>query len=142
VVLAGCITPGTAVPTKALPLATSQKQRSNRYAVAGIESAAAVDSFLRALKQAVARNRRAEVAAMISYPLTVSVGKRKAHLSNRKQLLRRYSLVFNNKVRQALARQRGETLFVNQNGVMIGDGEIWFGPQPGGQALRIIAINN
>lgn len=117
-------------------------QPPNRYAVAGIDNAAAAERFLRGLQRAVARNERGKVAGMVDYPLRVTIDGRKRTLNRRADLLRRYDLVFNRKVRQSLARQKAGDLFVNWRGVMIGSGEIWFGPRPEGKTLRIIAINN
>lgn len=114
----------------------------DRYEAAGIEDAAAAERFFRRLQTAVARNERAEVAGMVAYPLRVRVDGRTVVLRNKADLLRRYSQVFNRRVRQALAGQKADRLFVNWQGVMIGNGQIWFNQQPGGRAFRIIAMDN
>ena len=122
--------------------ASVQTQRTNRYEAAGIEDPSAVPRFLRALQVAVAKKHRAKVASMVDYPVTVTIAKRKKKIKTSKELIRHYRAIFNAKVKRAIARQKVEKLFVNQQGVMIGRGEIWFNQQPTGKALKIIAINN
>ena len=117
-------------------------QPSNKYEVAGITDAAAAERFFRDLQRAVTRNERGKVAGMVDYPLRVTIAGRKRTLNKKTDLLRRYDLVFNREVRQALARQKARELFVNWRGVMIGSGEIWFSLRPHGKAFRITAINN
>ena len=114
----------------------------NRYEVAGITSAAAAEGFFYRLQRAVAQERRAEVAALVDYPVRVRLGRRMRRVRNRAELLRRYPLVFNRRVKRALAQQKTESLFVNWRGVMVGRGEIWFNEMPYGGRFRIIAINN
>ena len=126
----------------ALPARASLTQQSNKYEVAGIDDAAVAEKFFRNLQEAVAKDDRAKVASMISYPITVMIGGRKVKLRRRADLLRRYNFVVNRKVRRAVAKQKAEDLFVNWQGVMIGDGEIWFNQLYGTKLIKVIAINN
>ena len=49
--------------------------------------------------------------------------------------------VFNETVvREAILKQSQECLFGNDQGVMIGNGQIWFQPEPSGK-MKIITIN-
>ncbi len=79
---------------------------------------------------------------MVSYPITVMIAGRKVKLRNRADFLRRYNLAINQRVKHAIAGQRAEDLFVNYQGVMIGDGEIWFNQLSRSKLIKIIAINN
>ncbi|OLE54511.1 MAG: hypothetical protein AUG51_07955 [Acidobacteria bacterium 13_1_20CM_3_53_8] len=123
-------------------VSVSSAQQTGRYEVAGIDNAAAAESFFYKLQRAVAEDNRAKVASMIDYPIFVRVAGRRIRLRRKVDLLGRYNLVFNHGVRQALARQRVSELFVNWQGVMIGDGEIWFNQMPNSSAFKITAINN
>jgi hypothetical protein len=113
---------------------------AGRYSVAGIDDAA-VTKFLSALQEAVAKDQRERVVALVAYPLRVNTGKRHTFLRTQKALLSAYDRVFNPEVRKALAAQRPEALFVNYLGVMIGDGQIWFGRQAGTSELRVQSVN-
>lgn len=116
--------------------------QTGKYSVAGIDDDAAVERFLHDLQEAVSKNERAKVASMIAYPIKVHVGRHRAVVRNKSDLLRKYDLVFNQKVKEALKKQQAYDLFVNWQGVMVGDGEIWFNQMVRGRSIKIIAINN
>jgi len=117
-------------------------QKVNKYEVAGIDDAAAVEKFFHNLQEAMARGDRVRIASMVSYPITVMIAGRKVRLRNRAEFLRRYNVAINLRVKQAVAGQNVENLFVNYQGVMIGDGEIWFNQPSRSKLIKIIAINN
>ena len=50
-----------------------------------------------------------------------------------------YDLIMTGKVRQALLKQNVTNTFVNDQGVMVGDGELWLGQF--GNEFGIFAIN-
>ena len=117
-------------------------QEANKYEVAGIDDAAAVEKFFHNLQEAMARGDRVRIASMVSYPISVMIAGRKVRLRNRAEFLRRYNAAINLRVKQAVAEQNVENLFVNYQGVMIGDGEIWFNQPSRSKLIKIIAINN
>ena len=122
-------------------LAAPGVHAAGHFAVAGIGDDAAVGRFLAELQREVAAGQREQVAALAAYPLRVNTGKRHVILRTQKALLSAYDRVFNPEVRKALAAQKAETLFVNAQGVMVGDGEIWFGKVAGEDSLRILSVN-
>lgn len=120
--------------------ATSVAQKDKyAYAVAGIDDADAADKFFLEIKQAVEKNERDKIAALVSYPINVSIKGRRTKLRSKAELLKNYNTVFNETVKQALAKSAAPS-FVNYQGVMIGDGEIWFNLVK--NKFKIIAINN
>jgi hypothetical protein len=114
-------------------------QQQNKYAVAGIDDAESVDKFFLELKTAVEKNERDKVVLLVDYPINVLIKGRRTRLRTKAELLKNYNTVFNEKVRQALAKSSAPS-FVNYQGVMIGDGEIWFNLIK--DKLKITAINN
>lgn len=118
------------------------RQEENRYAVAGVREAREVGRFLAELQEAVARDERERVASMVSFPMRLNSGRGRTLVRNRRDFLRRYGRIFNAKVRAALARQDEPGLFVNYQGVMVGNGEIWFAPVGRGARLKVITVNN
>lgn len=122
--------------------ASAIAQQTGKYSVAGIENDAAVESFLHDLQEAVSKNERAKVASIIAYPIKVRVGRHREIIRKKSDLLKRYDSVFNQKVKEALGKQKVSDLFVNSQGVMVGDGEIWFNQMAGSKNIRIVAINN
>jgi hypothetical protein len=104
------------------------------------------EAFLARLKQAVAAGDRQSVAAMIAYPLETQVQGKPVTLGAEDDVVRRYDQLFTPAVVAALERQTYATLFANADGVMVGDGEIWFSGVCGdatcaSPTVKIIAIN-
>jgi hypothetical protein len=114
-------------------------QQQNKYAVAGIEDAEAADKFFLDLKKSVEKNERHKVILMVDYPINVLIKGRRTRLRSKAELLKNYDVVFNANVKKALAKSSAPS-FVNYQGVMIGDGEIWFNLIK--DKLKITAINN
>jgi hypothetical protein len=116
--------------------------------------AAEVRDLLDALKQRVGKDDRAGVCALADYPLRVRRQRVGAQLKvtngvvrNAADCLKSYSEIFNGKVIAAIKQQRFENLFVNYQGVMVGQGEIWMSSVPlnkssGRFGPRIITVNN
>src|SRR5437868_1069686 len=83
----------------------------NAYAAAGISNPAHVTQFLARLKQAVAADDHATVRPM-TYRDAAS-------------LSANYARVFTPEVKAAVVAAKSDDLFARDQGVMIGNGEIW-----------------
>lgn len=119
---------------------TNDDGSSNRYWVAGVDDRADVPKMLSTIQEMLASDERSALASMVAFPIKVRLGGKQVEITSKKQFLGHYGEIVNAKVRRAVARQNADGLFANYQGVMIGDGEIWFGPREG--KLCIIAINN
>lgn len=102
-----------------------------------------VQRFLKDLKTGVAARDSKAICAMVSYPLVTRSGK----VTNPAACAGQYKRIFNQKVVDAVGRQRFENLFVNDQGVMIGDGEVWMSgvckdKKCEKSDLRITRVNN
>lgn len=86
---------------------------------------AAYRRVLERLQAAVARADRPGVAALVRYPLEVRTGTQALQLENAKAFVAHYDDVVTPKVAKAIAEQRYAELFVSQEGVMLGSGEVW-----------------
>jgi hypothetical protein len=126
----------------ACPRAMAAPQAANRYETAGIDDEASVGVFLRTLKTAVRHGDRKKVASLIAFPVIARVHGKSEQVKNAAQFVRWYPQIFNARVKKAVAKQNEKDLFVNWRGLMIGDGELWFGPAVKGAHLTIFAINN
>lgn len=102
-------------------------------------------AFLASLQQAVGDDDQEAVSEMIQYPL------RTTHMTIKTpaQFLRNYDTIFNDAVKGAIADQTAESLFYRDQGVMIGNGEVWFDAfcTDGSQSCdtpvdRIFSMNN
>jgi hypothetical protein len=104
-------------------------------------------AFLRQLQSAVRSNDRDAVVRLVRLPLRVNSGGTATTYRDSSSLLDDYDRVFTARVRSAILDQRFERLFGRDQGVMIGDGAVWFDhicrnracSPPG--PVRITAIN-
>lgn len=102
--------------------------------------------FLIGLQIAILTGDRSRVATLVDYPLEVRIGDERVTVRTADELVARYEDLFTPEVEAAIERQTYGSLFANDQGVMIGDGQVWFGgvchetscAEP---LIRIIAIN-
>jgi hypothetical protein len=73
------------------------------------------------------------VASVISYPFD------KGKIKNEETFKSKYDLYFTVKVKKALQQQNFNQIFLNYQGVMIGNGEIWLNEI--NKSFKITAIN-
>lgn len=122
------------------PMLVQAEGRSS-YSIAGFDDAAKVEQFATKLQQWVAQDDKTAIAGVIRFPIKVRLTKGARTLKGKKEFLLHYPEIFNSKVKDAVLRQDRSNLFVNWQGAMFGDGEVWIRPTDD-QAIQIIAINN
>jgi hypothetical protein len=96
--------------------------------------------FLASLKSAVKAQDTRKVAGMVHYPLLVNMPKSRKKIKTTAQLIAEYDRLFTTSIRTAIEEQTPACLFANWQGVMIGNGEIWFGEQSNG-GMKIKTLN-
>lgn len=124
----------------ALCACTSFAQTQDRFANSGT-SEAAVRRSLESLQEAVARDDRQAVAELLSCPCKVWDGRRNVRLRRASDVLSRYDAVFSPELKKTIAAARLEDLFSNWQGVMLGDGRVWFSATAPNGPLRLTTIN-
>lgn len=82
-------------------------------------------TFLTQLQNAVRANDREAVIRLVSLPLRVNSNRTRLYRDT-KSVRADYDRIFTPNVRKAILAQRFEQLFGRDQGVMIGDGEVWF----------------
>ncbi len=98
--------------------------------------------FFETLQKAVAADDRKAVAAMVDYPFQARINDKATRLKDAAHFVADYEKIVTPKVKQAVANQTYATLFANWQGVMIGDGEVWFSGIGGNDKIKITAIND
>lgn len=78
-----------------------------------------------AFKVALEEEKSDIVVSLINYPLTVNIDGDEATYSSEQELLDAYDSVFTETIVEAVSNQEYGDLFVNSEGVMIGNGEVW-----------------
>lgn len=109
--------------------------------IAGIKPAAA-RAFLGELQRTVGVTDRLAACALIKYPLR----HRDGPVADALACQRRYAEIFTADVIDAIRSQDFEKLFVNAQGVMLGDGQVWFAAvcldrSCAQSELRVTAVN-
>ena len=99
-------------------------------------------AFFEKLKKAVAENDRQTVAAMVQYPFKARISGKAVTIRDAAHFVADYDKVFTAKVRKAVSNQTYPNLFANWQGVMIGDGEVWFSGIDDKNTVKIIAVND
>lgn len=107
-----------------LSLLAQQDVEKRLKDVAAVEPSE-VRKLLADLQAVVRSGDRKAIGEMIAYPLRVQIAKKQVRLVNARDFEANYETVINDKVRQAILNQTFEKLFVNANGAMIGNGEVW-----------------
>jgi len=84
-----------------------------------------VQTLLTDLQRSVSQHNAAAVAALVHYPIKVNPGKHPITIKNPKAFIKDYDRIITPDIAAAIYKQKYDALFVNSQGVMIGDGEIW-----------------
>lgn len=103
--------------------------------------------FLFKLQSAFASHDRQSIIRLTDLPLRVNFAAGPRSYRDRRSVARDFSRIFTAKVRLAVLRQKPDTLFVRDQGAMVGNGELWFrntcpnsACSPAGDVL-IVAVN-
>lgn len=114
-------TPTPATDASAAPgtaAADDVRQRIDRI----LGDAAQYEAVFNAFQKAVNGNDRAAVVEQVRFPLNIAKGGR---ITGPGEFQRNYERILTPAVRKAIAAQTFDTVMVNQQGVMIGDGQVW-----------------
>lgn len=87
--------------------------------------AAAYEKVFTALQLGVASGDRARVAALMRYPLRVDVAGAQRQIRDAATFEREYDSIITGNVARTIAAQNFDTVFASQQGVMIGNGQVW-----------------
>lgn len=78
-----------------------------------------------AFKVALEEGKSDIVVSLVNYPLAVTIDGEEAIYRSEQELLDAYDSVFTEAIVEAVSNQEYGDLFVNSEGVMIGNGEVW-----------------
>jgi hypothetical protein len=84
-----------------------------------------VRQILTSLQQAVAKHDAATVASLVQYPIKVNPGHHPFTVKSAKAFIKDYDRIITHDIQDAIFKQKYDNLFVNSQGAMIGDGEVW-----------------
>jgi alpha-beta hydrolase superfamily lysophospholipase len=84
-----------------------------------------VQHLLADLQQSVASHNAAGVAALVHYPIKVNPGKKPFTVRSQKEFIKDYDRIITQDISEAILKQKYDALFVNSQGAMLGEGEVW-----------------
>ena len=122
ILLAGALLPSTLQAAQALPTDLTALDKSIDLSVG---DHIRVHTILTQLQEAVAKHNAAAVAALVHFPIKVNPGKKPFTVKNEKAFIKDYDDIITPDIQAAIFKQKYENLFVNSEGAMIGDGEVW-----------------
>ena len=77
------------------------------------------------LQQAVAKHDATAVAALVHYPIKVKLHGKPTYVNNAKAFVKNYDRIITPDIAAVIQTQKYEDLFVNYQGAMFGEGEVW-----------------
>lgn len=107
--------------------------------------AASSRAFVVELQKLVRAGDKREIATLVGYPIRANkpVDGRLSHtmIRNKAQFVAAYDSLFNKHVKEAILNPDAvQCLFANDQGFMIGDGQVWF-EQTASKSFRISTLN-
>ena len=116
--------PAASAPAAPAAEAPAEDARARIESVLG--DAAQYEKVFNAFKTAVVGGDRAAVVEEVHFPLNISGGKK---ITGPGEFQRNYEKIITPAVVKAVSEQDFGKVFVNQQGVMIGDGQVWLNGQ-------------
>ncbi|MCU1000313.1 hypothetical protein JAK44_04970 [Stenotrophomonas maltophilia] len=116
--------PAAAAPATAAADAPAEDARARIETLLG--DAAQYEKVFNAFKTAVVGGDRAAVVEEVRFPLNIAGGKK---ITGPGEFQRNYEKIITPAVVKAVSGQDFGKVFVNQQGVMIGDGQVWLNGQ-------------
>ena len=109
----------------------------NRYSVAGAADDKLIDRNAQRFWEAVKRGDKYTVGTLVKYPITIYTKKGYKKIRNAESLIRNYDVIFTPDYVDAISKAIPKNMFVRDQGIMLGAGEVWFGPDG-----KVITLNN
>ena len=100
-----------------------------------------IEGFASKIKLYVTENNKTGLADLISYPIKVNINGSKESISNKEEFEQKYDDIMKAEFKEKIKNCYTKYLFSNYMGIMLGNGEIWFG-NLNNNGLRVYAINN
>jgi hypothetical protein len=112
-------------------------QFGHLYDAAGVTDDEAVNKAAEAFRNAVIHNQRDVIAKIMIYPFETNVNGKRTNILSAKTFLAQYDRIFTPAFRATIASDIPRLMFVRDQGVMLGGGEVWFDPDG-----KVITLNN
>jgi len=81
---------------------------------------------IRKIHNAVKNNRKYDLIRLISFPTKIYISGKLTTFNTKKDFLKQYDVLFTNKYRKRVSQEIPKHMFHNSQGIMLGDGAMWF----------------
>lgn len=119
-------------------------EAGSRYADAGFDNEQEVNDFVSRFRQAVLDGQVDRVTGMVRFPINASVDGKLVAINDPQDFYGKYDKIFSSAFVERIRRSPPCHMFSRDEGVMLGDGQVWVGPvqHDGKRVPIVIAINN
>lgn len=114
-----------AAAVSAAPIANADEASVDQQIETLLGDAADYKELFYAFKMALEEGKSDIVVSLVNYPITVRIDGSEDTYSSVDELLAAYDDVFTDSIKEAVAAQEYGDLFVNSEGIMIGNGQVW-----------------
>lgn len=94
--------------------------------------------FADKFKKAVTDDDRKIVASMIFYPIEATLNSKAVIINNEREFIKLYNDIFDKNLCNKIANSDTHNMLSNYQGVMLGDGEVWFSMENGN--IKVVAV--
>ena len=116
---------GAAAPTPQASGEADDHSAVNASIASVLGDPAVYEKAILAFQQAVAQKDAATVATMVDYPFKASIDGKATTIADAPAFIAKYGQIVTPEMADVITQQRYSELFVNQKGVMFGQGEAW-----------------
>jgi hypothetical protein len=95
-------------------------------------------TFDRELREALSKQDAGMTALLVKYPLRINDDRGSYYLHDAASFGFRFQEVFTPAVREAVLKQRSDTIWCNSTGIMYGDGVVWVNQKGQGYAIETV----
>lgn len=113
-----------------------------RYSDVTSSSTTEVEQFAKKIKKYIIEDNKSDLANLIDYPINVTINDVKVRIHSAKEFEQNYNNIITPDFKERVSKAYTRYLNSNYMGIMLGNGEIWFGDVIGKEGLHIFAINN
>ncbi len=114
----------------------------DKFTNAGFDADSQFVAFYHQFQRAVRNDDSLFISTLLQYPTQATLNIRKPlKLKNPRAFLQHYREIFDDRLKELILSQPPDNFFANYQGVMIGNGQIWFTVLEGGK-ITIPTINN
>lgn len=116
---------GAAEPTPQAQGEVDDHSSVNQTISQALGDPAPYEKAILAFQQAVAQKDAATVASLLDFPFETQVDNQAATIKDSSEFIAKYGQIVTPQMAEAITQQRYSDLFVNQKGVMFGNGQAW-----------------